>query len=74
MKDLLNAISILSTFVTIAGIIYLLLDNTIGRVKQIARLHIRGAIALKHVLFVVVAVTSVCYLLFANIVTFYKPY
>lgn len=74
MKDLLNSISIIATFVTSIGIIYLLLNNTVGRIGKLREVVLFKAIQLKDVLFVTVALAIIVTLLIFRIITFYKPW
>ena len=74
MKDLLNSISVLATFVTIIGLIYLLLDNTIGRYERLKEATIYKTIYLKDVVFVVIATAITLILLLLNVISLYKPW
>lgn len=74
MKDLLNSISVLATFVTAIGIIYLLLDNTVGRIGKLRVYHISKSILLKDAIFVTLAIAVIVSLLILNVISFYKPW
>ncbi len=69
MVVLLNAISVLATFVAAVGIIYLALDSTIGRINAVNNLVIASKIPAKVFLFLGIGVY-----LILKYFTFYLPF
>jgi uncharacterized membrane protein YkgB len=69
MKEILNSISVLTTFVTTVGIIYILLNESVGKIRGFRSISIGKNLLLKDILFLIVAL-----LLIQRYVTFYKPW
>lgn len=74
MKDLLNSISVISTFLTGVAIIYLILDFTVGRIEKVKSYTLYKTIHLKDIVFISISVGLLLVLLLSKIITFYLPW
>jgi len=74
MRDLLNSISVLSTFVAIVGIIYFMLYNTVGKLNPAINGHIVITNSVKKIILLVISISVVITLLALKCIQFYKPW
>jgi hypothetical protein len=73
MKDLLNTISVLSTLVLVLGIVYFILNNTVGRLI-LMRWTGEQVLRIKTILLLALSVLLVCISFFLKVIAFYKPW
>lgn len=74
MKDVLNIISFLFTIIVVYGVIYFILNNTIGRIYLFRREQSLLGISMKDVILTFIAGALIVFLMSSRVINIYSPW